>query len=147
MAPCRLPEVIRRPARATIAHRATALRVHYNSPMFTRLALVLLLSLGLVLPKAGWLVAHWVFGAQVVVICTGDQLVAITLDAQGAPVEASSTQTHDCVLANTPGDLAQVQFLAGPSHHALPRLVGPRAALAPRPPQARSGWSRAPPSA
>lgn len=77
---------------------------------FVRILLTIALCLGIVIPKVGSAVQMLVLGElQTVVLCTGDGMVTIQIDAEGNPVE-----THDeaepapCVLGHI--------ILAGPAY-------------------------------
>lgn len=115
--------------------------------MILRALLTLLLVFGIAAPKAGWLIAHWALGAETLVICTGTQLVTLTLDADGNPVEGSTPQAHDCVFAK--GDAtAPPALAAAPLATAAPLAR----TQAPEPghttiPTLRGNPARAPPSA
>ena len=133
--------------RATIAHRAFPPPLAYMAPMIIRLALALMLVSSLVLPKTGWIVAHWLFGAQTVVICTGTQLITLTLDADGQPVETASPHVHDCALSKAPGaDLAGAD-LPDRTDHARPLSQPLTADIRFVASSGRAGLSRAPPLA
>ena len=80
--------------------------------MFPRCLTILALTLGLVFPKAGWVVAHWAFGAQTVVICTGHDLITITLDADGNPVETKDAAHQACTLGKADASLPPTPLAA-----------------------------------
>lgn len=92
--------------------------------MFLRCLIVLTLTLGLIFPKAGWLVAHWAFGVQTMVICTGSDVITITLDADGNPVQTSDTQHHACTLGKSDAAPSAPVVLAQPSSNALVTAPG-----------------------
>ena len=89
----------------------------------------LLVVLGLLLPKATAALAAMGLLGETIVICTGEGMTTITLDAQGKPI-STTTSGEPCGL------LAPVSHLAVPSPDWTPaerRLAAARAA----PPQAR----------
>lgn len=66
-----------------------------------RILLIFALCLGVVLPKVGSAVQMLVLGElQTVVLCTGDGIVTIRIDAEGNPVEDVSDEAVPCVLGN-----------------------------------------------
>ena len=62
-----------------------------------RLALALLLSLALLLPSASAALAHWLPGAQTVIICTGSGMMEVTLDGENQPAKAIEHRDKPCV--------------------------------------------------
>ncbi|MCY4179170.1 MAG: hypothetical protein OXC60_21110 [Litoreibacter sp.] len=62
--------------------------------------LALTVSLGIVLPKAGGVLLELMPGFTQAVICTGSEIVVITLDAKGDPVELPEPAVEHCVLDN-----------------------------------------------
>ncbi|MCK0142706.1 hypothetical protein [Aliiroseovarius sp. F20344] len=68
---------------------------------FTRILLTAALCLGVVLPKIGSAVQMLVLGElQTVVLCTGDGIITIRIDAEGNPIEEVSDEAEPCVLGN-----------------------------------------------
>ena len=66
-----------------------------------RLVLTLLIALGLLLPRAGAVLAEMV-GAGRVTICAGAELVTVTLARDGTPIEAELAEHPDCLAATAP---------------------------------------------
>ncbi|WP_434286432.1 hypothetical protein [Celeribacter sp. SCSIO 80788] len=63
--------------------------------------LLLALLLGIVGPRSSALLAELgLIRTQVIVICTGDGLQTITLDADGNPIEHKDAKSQPCPLAN-----------------------------------------------
>lgn len=79
--------------------------------------LVLCVTLGLVWPKASAAVISFLPGVQSYVICTGDALVTIVVDASGTPVEQAEVDTPPCLSA----DLAKAHATAPTFWHKLAR--------------------------
>lgn len=67
-----------------------------------RALLVLVLVSGLLVPRVGAAFVAVAPGVRTVVICTGDALVTITLDASGAPVELDRGEPAPCIAAAPP---------------------------------------------
>ncbi|NIY80234.1 MAG: hypothetical protein HWE33_12485 [Rhodobacteraceae bacterium] len=66
-----------------------------------RLFLFLALMLGIVGPKSSALLAQLgLIHTQVIVICTGDGLQTITLDADGNPIEHEDAKSQPCPLCH-----------------------------------------------
>ncbi|MEM6595743.1 MAG: hypothetical protein AAF672_13215 [Pseudomonadota bacterium] len=55
-------------------------------------------SLGIILPKAGGVLLEVMPGFTQAVICTGSEIVVVTLDAEGDPVELPEPAMEHCVL-------------------------------------------------
>ncbi|TQV68403.1 hypothetical protein [Aliiroseovarius halocynthiae] len=113
-----------------------------------RIILVLVLSLAIILPKVGSAVQMVLLGdLQVVVLCTGDGIVTIRLDAQGNPVEtAEDANSAPCIM----GDILQADARAVPLWQTLSRNHGQVAGLFRHtartdPPYLRRRPARAPP--
>jgi hypothetical protein len=89
-----------------------------------RLISILLLTVGLLLPRAGAVLAE-VAGFQRVTICLGAELVTVTLDQGGNPVETELTEHGPCLAAATPPALSLPVFASrsvqAGSAPALPR--------------------------
>lgn len=62
--------------------------------------LVLATVVGLLLPKMSAVVATLVPGVMVVTICTGSEMVTLTLNADGEPVEEVEPAVDHCVMAD-----------------------------------------------
>lgn len=63
-----------------------------------RSALITLLLAGLMLPRLGMVLVELVPGITQAVVCTGDRLIVIALDARGAPVNLPDAEdASDCV--------------------------------------------------
>jgi hypothetical protein len=113
---------------------------------FARSALIVLIVLGLLLPRMSAAIALVAPGGEVVVICTGTGLQTLIIDADGNPVPVSMHADH-CLLAHA----ADTSDRVAPEPHAAPlagSVAGPTGDLvrlsdyaAARPPP------RAPPSA
>tara|TARA_Y100001956_G_scaffold69512_1_gene72855 strand:+ start:75 stop:488 length:414 start_codon:yes stop_codon:yes gene_type:complete len=69
--------------------------------------LVLATVVGLLLPKMSAVVASLVPGVMVVTICTGSEMVTLTLNADGEPVEEVEPAVDHCVLADLIQDQPQ----------------------------------------
>ncbi|MFW2589039.1 hypothetical protein [Sagittula sp. SSi028] len=66
-----------------------------------RLSLLCAVILGIALPKStAALVALGLSRAQIIVICTGEGLRTITLDANGNPVAEDETDGHLCLMVH-----------------------------------------------
>lgn len=84
---------------------------HILTPLshLLRGALVLCLLVGLMLPKVSSALVSIVPGWTSAVICTGDQVVIVTVAEDGQPVELDHPSQQDCVRAGsvpTSGDVA-----------------------------------------
>ncbi|MEG3661620.1 DUF2946 family protein [Celeribacter halophilus] len=76
-----------------------------------RIFLLLGVMLGIVGPKSSALMAQLgLINARTIVICTGDGLQTITLDANGNPVEHQETRSQPCPLCNVTPALAGAAF-------------------------------------
>lgn len=64
--------------------------------------MVLALLLGMILPRMQPILAEIIPGVRVMVICTGDTLVTMTLTADGTPVETSDPIAENCITATPP---------------------------------------------
>ena len=111
-----------------------------------RLILLTCLLAGLLLPRSGAVLAE-VAGFERVVICQGDRLVIVALDAGGTPVEIAIEEHGPCTLTDARAD-------AGPMTQPWWALSSVRlpppvrfAALAPRPFWHGPPPERGPPSA
>lgn len=72
-----------------------------------RTLLIATLLVGLVFPRAGAALAVLTPGVEWFVICTGDRMVTLAVDADGAPVEAELIEPAPCIAAPAPaGDAA-----------------------------------------
>ncbi|GFE64890.1 hypothetical protein [Litoreibacter roseus] len=67
-----------------------------------RYLLISCVALGLLAPKMTAALAEVIPGVQTFVICTGSEIVRVTLSADGEPIEEPVITTDHCVL----GDLA-----------------------------------------
>ncbi|CTQ50520.1 hypothetical protein [Jannaschia donghaensis] len=70
-----------------------------------RLLLILLLSIGMLLPRASAVLAQ-VAGLESVVICRGAELVTITFAADGTPVKTEIEEHGPCLASATPNSSA-----------------------------------------
>ncbi|MCT4611212.1 MAG: cell wall metabolism sensor histidine kinase WalK [Pelagimonas sp.] len=66
----------------------------------TRIALVLAIVLGVLLPRAGAVLAEVIPGIQRITICTGTEIVTLTIGADGQPIKETQTATPHCVMAD-----------------------------------------------
>ncbi|MEL6645900.1 MAG: hypothetical protein AAFQ79_18360 [Pseudomonadota bacterium] len=73
-----------------------------------RIGLVIALTTGLILPKMGGVLAGFVPGVMQVVICTGTEMVTVTLGPDGQPIETEVIEGEPCVMtaAALPADTA-----------------------------------------
>ncbi len=62
-----------------------------------RSGLIVLLVAGLLVPKSGAVLAQIVPGVMTMVICTGEKLVTITLNAAGEPIEIHEDEEAPCL--------------------------------------------------
>ncbi len=69
--------------------------------LIAKYVLVATLSVGLILPMMGAVLVDLVPGVTSFVICTGEGMTVITVDAEGNPVETPTAQTGDCVFVDT----------------------------------------------
>ena len=69
-----------------------------------RICLLLALCTGFVLPKMGAVLANAIPGIQTLVICTGAELVTVTLNAAGEPIDVAESNAQDCLRADLPPD-------------------------------------------
>ena len=90
-----------------------------------RTFLVLSLVMGLVSPKVIGALLHVMPGVQTLVICTGDRLMRITLNAQGEPVEMTEFESDPCVIADPVAQIADTD----PLWHRLARVYTPSFAV------------------
>ena len=67
--------------------------------------IVPLLIAGLLTPKLSALVLHVNPNITTIVICAGNEMVTIHLDADGKPVETAETAQSPCVLADPGADI------------------------------------------
>ncbi len=71
----------------------------------SRLVLMLVLCLGILLPKVSAAITLALPGLfRTIVICTGDSLQTITLGPDGSPVEMSQGDDQHCTLMADPAD-------------------------------------------
>ena len=104
-----------------------------------RVLLILLVGLGLLLPRTGAVLAE-IAGFESVVICRGADLVTFTFGADGTPAETEIEEHGPCLAAVPPTSLeaprpAWTAFV--PARPAAPRRLA--VIVAPRP------WSGPPP--
>ena len=101
--------------------------------------LLLLIALGLLLPRTGAALAEGL-GFETVVICTGDALVRVTLHTDGVPIETDIEDHEPCRAADLPSVLAAPV----PAWH---RMAATHARLLPDPPvlPASAPWHGPPP--
>ncbi|TFL18105.1 hypothetical protein [Jannaschia formosa] len=104
-----------------------------------RLLLVLLVALGLLLPRTGAVLAE-LAGFESVVICRGADLATVTIAPDGTPVEVEIEGHGPCLAAATPAPLAlpAATWSALAADYKL-RLPDPQSAPRARP------WSGPPP--
>lgn len=62
--------------------------------------LVVMMIVGMVLPKTAAVLASFLPGAHVIAICTGDGITYVTINAAGEPVEIEDSRAHHCVMAD-----------------------------------------------
>ncbi len=97
----------------------------------TRALLVVLLVFGLLAPRMSAVLAQVIPGIQTMVICTGDQMITLTIGADGVPVETVSENPHPCVMADgvtlATSDLPFWQKLAADHARSFAILESPRA--------------------
>ncbi|EYD72210.1 hypothetical protein [Limimaricola hongkongensis] len=103
--------------------------------------------LGVTLPQSSAaLSAIRLIDARTVVICTGHGIEAITLDADGNPVEAGAKLPHHCLLVDAVGTAQPPRMPSRPVRAApvatLSRIDGPALAW-----RGHDGQPRAPPPA
>ncbi|MFQ6546987.1 hypothetical protein AADZ90_003465 [Aestuariibius sp. 2305UL40-4] len=82
----------------------------YHSPMrcaVLRPLLVLSLVLGLLVPKMGVVLVELIPGWQTMVICTGGEMVVMTISPEGEPVEVEQDGAEPCPPANVIADAEQ----------------------------------------
>jgi hypothetical protein len=63
-----------------------------------RALLVVLLVSGLLAPRMSAVLAQVIPGIQTMVICTGDELMTITIGTDGVPIETQEQTQHPCVV-------------------------------------------------
>ncbi|MEM1066566.1 MAG: hypothetical protein AAGJ74_13785 [Pseudomonadota bacterium] len=63
-----------------------------------RLCVILQLTFGLLVPKMGAVIAGLVPGVTQVVICTGSEMITLTLGPDGAPIETEELRAEPCVM-------------------------------------------------
>lgn len=89
-----------------------------------RLAFVVAVASGLLLPRMTAVLAELLPGVQTMVICTGTELITLTIGPDGTPIEADDTGAlPHCTLAD----------LVEPSGPVLPAWVALHAPEAPQP--------------
>ncbi|MDX8350282.1 hypothetical protein SLH49_20005 [Cognatiyoonia sp. IB215446] len=107
---------------------------------------MVLLVAGLIAPRMSAAIAQVIPGVQVMVICTGDQMVTLTIGADGEPIEVTDTADHVCIKS----DVVKAAALVDPFWSELDRSYAFRFAIrestrsAPSP-LTRISPSRAPP--
>lgn len=79
--------------------------------------LILVTVVGLLLPKMSAVIATLVPGVMVVTICTGSEMITLTLDAEGEPVEEVEPVVEHCVM----GDVTTQDLTHAPQWVALAR--------------------------
>lgn len=67
-----------------------------------RALMMLCLCAGLILPRISGVLLDLVPGVSAVVICTGDQMVVLHLDAQGQPVQVAQSEPDTCLTTADP---------------------------------------------
>ncbi len=86
-----------------------------------RFLLLLSLTFGFLLPKMGAVLVEIVPGIHTAVLCTGTELVILTLDANGDPIELPEIKAQHCTLADLAdpgtGFIPAWQGLARSFHH------------------------------
>lgn len=89
--------------------------------------LVLATVVGLLLPKMSAVVATLVPGVMVVTICTGSEMVTLTLNADGEPVEEVEPAVDHCVLADLvqKGPQAEAPWVALARSYRCPFVANP----------------------
>ncbi len=84
---------------------------------------VLLLTLGLLLPRTGAALAD-LMGFQSLVICTGTDLVTLVISPDGTPIEVEIAEHGPCLAATIPmtpdRPVTTVQTLVADHHLGLP---------------------------
>lgn len=113
-----------------------------------RTALILLLCVGLLLPKATATLAVLLPGSfSTIVICTGTEVVAISLDARGQPVGNTEIQDLDCLSEANPIADVQIDPQWQILHRHYNRRFSMREAVTFSPsPEDRPSLGRAPPA-
>lgn len=76
-----------------------------------RYVLIVSLTLGLMLPKMGAVIVAMVPGVITAVICNGAEMVVISIDQDGQPIELPSAPVDTCVSAD-PTELAEKDAVA-----------------------------------
>lgn len=64
--------------------------------------MMLCLCAGLILPRISGVLLDLVPGISAVVICTGDRMVVLHLDAQGQPVQVAQDEPDTCLTTSDP---------------------------------------------
>ena len=64
-------------------------------------ALILLILSGLLAPRMTAVLAQVIPGVQTMVICTGDELIVLTIGTDGVPIETEDSTQHPCVMGDT----------------------------------------------
>lgn len=67
--------------------------------MMARALLILALVTGILAPRMTAVAAQVVPGVEIIVICTGDSLQRIAIDAEGNPIDLGEADQHPCTLA------------------------------------------------
>ncbi|WP_368185215.1 hypothetical protein [Aestuariibius sp. HNIBRBA575] len=88
-----------------------------NPSQILRALMVCLVVLGLLAPRMSAILVHVIPGIQTVAICTGAEIIILTLDANGTPIESQEHKSEHCVLA----DLVIAQAQPDPHWQALAR--------------------------
>ncbi|MEM9797091.1 MAG: hypothetical protein AAF919_11405 [Pseudomonadota bacterium] len=104
-----------------------------------RIALIFLVGLGLLLPRAGAVLAE-VAGFDTVVICRGADLVTIFVGEDGTPVETEIAELGSCLSAMPSGSVDRPMAVAKALRPSEPVLPHPLPVLV-----LRSPWSGLPP--
>ena len=93
------------------------------APGFARITLLVLAILGLLAPRVSAVAASVAPGIRTVVICTGQGMITLRLDAHGDPVQVLDHPDH-CLLAHATDTAARVE---------VPPLAAPLVDVARRP--------------
>ena len=128
--------------------RKTYVRCMYSfcTPYIHALLVILLVS-GLLAPRMSAVLAQVIPGVQVLVICTGDQMVTLTIGADGKPIEMDNAELHPCITtaANKHVTLADPYWSLLGRDYAFGFAVRESTKPA-QPPLSRISPSRAPPT-
>lgn len=65
-----------------------------------RACLIALLAAGLLVPKMGAVIAGLMPGVTQVVICTGAEMITLTLAPDGTPIDTGELHAEPCVMAS-----------------------------------------------